>query len=56
MEGSWCENKAFVGKGQKEFNDGEVQQGKFVGGVYKPEVSIFFVNTLGHSPSTNILL
>jgi hypothetical protein len=29
MEGIWCENKAFLGKGQKEFNDGEVQFGKF---------------------------
>lgn len=56
MEGTWCDNKAFIGKGQKEFNDGEVQFGKFVCGVYKPEVSSLFENTLGHSPSNSINL
>ncbi len=43
MEGIWCENKAFVGKGRKEFNDGEVQIGKFVAGNYQPEVRIIFL-------------
>jgi len=56
MEGTWCDNKAFIGKGQKEFNDGEVQFGKFVCGVYKPEVSSLIENTLGHSPSTSLHL
>lgn len=30
MEGIWCKNFGFIGCGIKEFNDGEVQQGKFV--------------------------
>ena len=41
MEGIWCKNLAFVGKGRREFNDGEVQLGKFVAGIYQPEVSNF---------------
>ena len=30
MEGIWCKNLGFIGNGMKEFNDGEIQQGKFV--------------------------
>lgn len=39
MEGIWYDDKGFVGKGRKEFSDGEVQIGTFVNSHFK-EVSV----------------
>lgn len=38
MEGIWLDDKGFIETGQKEFNDGEVQTGRFVNSRYQ-EVS-----------------
>ena len=37
-EGLWVQDHFCAGKGQKEFADGTVQQGKFINGIFQ-EVS-----------------
>lgn len=41
-EGIWIKDKFCAGKGRKEFNDGEVQEGKFVDGKFHGKVSAPF--------------
>ena len=42
MEGIWCDDKAFIETGQKEFNDGEVQTGRFVNSRYQEVSKMIF--------------
>ena len=43
MEGIWCDDKGFIDSGQKEFNDGEVQTGKFINSRYQEVSNLLFI-------------